>query len=140
MNTRNRHALPAVIAALFLTAGCAAGAGSLPPQNSTKYTVANTETFVHLESNLGGVTCTGLQERVLPDGRLEVVANVKNHGERTVRVQANCVFRDAEGFGVGDGTPFQTFELPAGTTETVRFTSKEMKARRYTIGVRAARR
>jgi len=139
MSTHHRHAVLAVIAGVFLASGCANSPGALPPQNSTKYTVANTETFVHLDPNIGGVTCTGLQERVLPDGRFEIVANVKNHEERAVQVQANCVFKDVEGFSVGDDTPFQTFALPAGATETVRFTSKEMKARRYTIRVRSAR-
>lgn len=139
MSTQNRHAVLAVIAGVFLAAGCAGGPASLPPQDSTKYTVANTETFVHLDPNLGGVTCTGLQERVLPDGRFEIVANVKNHEDRALKIQANCVFKDSEGFSVGDDTPFQTFMLPADATETVRFTSRELKARRYTIRVRQAR-
>jgi hypothetical protein len=65
---------------------------------------------------------TGLQERVLADGRLEVVANVKNRENRRIEVQINCVFKDDQGF-YGDETPFQTLILAEYATEAVRFTA-----------------
>ena len=85
------------------------------------------------------VTCTGLQERVLPDGRLEVVANVKNNEPRRVQVQVDCVFKNDQGSSTGDEAPFQTVILSGFATEAVHFTSVNPEARRFTVRVRQAR-
>ena len=88
------------------------------------------------------VGCSGAPpepERTLPDGRFEVVANVKNRENRRIQVQINCVFKDEQGFTTGDETPFQTLILAENSTETVRFTAMNTLAKRYTIRVRQAR-
>ena len=87
----------------------------------------------------GSVSCTGLQERILPDGRLEVVANVKNRSAQRLRIQINCVFKDDQGFATGDETPFQNVVLAENSTEAVRFTAMNTAAKKYTIRVRQAR-
>ena len=127
-------------AALALLAGCAIEPGPFAPQDTTKYTLENTDKFVLLDKPAqNSVTCTGLQERMLPDGRLEVVANVKNRENRRILVQANCVFKDEQGFSTGDETPFQTLILAENSTEAVHFTAMNTLAKRYTIRVRQAR-
>ncbi|MEO7414083.1 MAG: hypothetical protein ABIZ81_12085, partial [Opitutaceae bacterium] len=74
-------------AALAFLAGCAIEPGPFAPQDTTKYTLENTDKFVLLDKAAqNSVTCTGLQERMLPDGRLEVVANVKNRENRRIQV------------------------------------------------------
>ena len=85
------------------------------------------------------ITCTGLQERTLPDGRLEIVANVKNREDRRIQVQIGCVFKDEQGFSTGDESPYQTLILAENSTEAVRFTAMNPLAKRYTIRVRQAR-
>ena len=85
------------------------------------------------------VTCTGLQEIPLADGRMEVVANVKNRENRRIQVQINCVFKDAQGFSTGDETPWQTLILSEYSTEAVRFTAMNAQAKKYTVRVRQAR-
>ncbi|HWL15711.1 MAG TPA: YcfL family protein [Opitutus sp.] len=140
MNLTHRSSVIAACAALLLLAGCATEPGPYLPQDSTKYTVENTEKFVLLDKPTQySITCTGLQERVLPDGRLEVVANVKNRENRRLQVQINCVFKDAQGFSTGDETPFQTLVLAEYSTQAVRFTAANQLAKRYTIRVRQAR-
>lgn len=140
MNTTHRLSALAVVASLLLLAGCATEPGPFTPQDTTKYTVENTEKFVLLDKPTQvSITCTGLQERELPDGRLEVVANVKNRENRRLQVQINCVFKDAQGFTTGDETPFQNLILAENSTETVRFTAMNALAKRYTIRVRQAR-
>jgi uncharacterized protein YcfL len=140
MNATNRYSATFAITALVLLAGCATEPGPFLPQDTTKYTVENTEKFVLLDKPTQySITCTGLQERVLPDGRLEVVANVKNRENRRIQVQINCVFKDGQGFTTGDETPFQTLILAENSTETVRFTAMNTLAKRYTIRVRQAR-
>jgi len=139
MNTQPLSLVLAVVALSFL-GGCATEPGPFAPQDTTKYTLENTDKFVLLDKPAqNSVTCTGLQERFLADGRLEVVANVKNRENRRIQVQANCVFKDEQGFSTGDETPFQTLILAENSTEAVHFTAMNTLAKRYTIRVRQAR-
>lgn len=139
MNTKVSALVLALAAALSL-AGCATETGPFTPQDTTKFTVENTAKFVLLDKpTQNSVTCTGLNERTLGDGRLEVVANVKNRENRRIQVQVNCVFKDENGFSTGDETPFQNLILAENSTEAVRFTAMNTNARNYTIRVRQAR-
>jgi uncharacterized protein YcfL len=131
--------LLAATAGLVLLVGCATP-GPFTPQDTTRYTIENTEKFVLLDKPTQvSVTCTGLQERTLADGRLEVVANVKNREARRIEVQINAVFKDDQGFSTGDETPFQTLILAENSTEAVRFTAMNTLAKKYTLRVRQAR-
>lgn len=128
------------IFALALTAGCVSQPGPFAPLDTTKFTLENTDRFVLLDQPAqNSVTCTGLQERPLADGRLEVVANVKNRESRRIQVQINCVFKDDQGFSTGDETPWQTLILSENSTEAVRFTAMNGQAKKYTVRVRQAR-
>ena len=132
--------LPAT-AAILVFAGCS----STPPgpyaaQDTTKYTLENTESFVLMDKPTQvSVTCTGLQQRVTNEGRLEVVANVKNRESRRIQVQVSCVFKNEAGFSTGDETPWETLILGENATEAVRFTSMNTQAKKYTVRVRQAR-
>lgn len=133
-------ALLVSIVALGMSAGCVTQPGPFAPLDTTKFTLENTEKFVLLDKPAqNSVTCTGLQERPLGDGRLEVVANVKNRESRRIQVQINCVFKDEQGFSTGDETPWQTLILSENATEAVRFTAMNAQAKRYTVRVRQAR-
>lgn len=125
---------------LALTSGCATQSGSYAPLDTTKFTLENTDRFVLLDKPAQhSVTCTGLQERPLADGRLQVVANVKNREPHRIQVQVNCVFKDEQGFSTGDETPWQTLILSENSTEAVRFTAMNPLAKKYTVRVRQAR-
>ena len=126
--------------ALAALSGCATQTGPFPPLDTTKFTLENTERFVLLDQpTQNSVTCTGLQEIPLTDGRLEVVANVKNRENRRIEVQISCVFKDAQGFSTGDETPWQTLILSEFATEAVRFTAMNTQAKKSTVRVRQAR-
>jgi len=134
-----KHLLvPALAAAgLAFFAGCAAEPGPFTPQDTTKYTLENTDNFELLgKSTQSSVACTGLQPRLLADGRLEVVASVKNRANHPIRIQINCVFKDEQGFANGGDTPLQTLALAANATEAMRFTAMNTLAKKYTIRVR----
>ena len=138
MNTKALALLATVALALF--AGCATEPGPFTPQDTTKYTVENTEKFVLLDKPTQvSITCTGLQERLLPDGLLEVVANVKNREARRIQVQIQCVFKDEQRVSTGDETAWQTLILAENSTEAVRFTATNPQAKTYEIRVRQAR-
>jgi len=84
------------------------------------------------------VTCSEIQKRTLPDGRLQVAANIRNLENRRLQVQIDCVFKDEQGFEV-DSTPWNTLILTENATETERFESANNQAKLFTIRVREAR-
>jgi len=125
-------------AAVALT-GCQSG-GAYAPKNTTRFDLENQAAFVDLDQAVQrSVTCSGIQQQTLPDGRLKVAANVRNRESRRIEVQINCVFKDAQGFSTGDETPFQTLILSENAQESVQFISMNNLARGYTIRVRQAR-
>lgn len=130
--------LLALIPLVAVLAGCASG-GAYMPKNTTKYDLENHQPFVLLDPGAQkSVTSSGIQQRTLEDGRLEVTANVRNRENRRIQVQINCVFKDEQGFPV-DETPFQTLILTENAQEAVKFVSMNNQAKKYTIRVRQAR-
>ena len=84
-----------VAASLFTAAGCATQPVLPPPAETTKYTLENTDRFEILDGALEHmVSCTGLMELPMADGRMEVVANLKNDGSQRLNVEAGCLFKD----------------------------------------------
>jgi uncharacterized protein YcfL len=140
MTTRQTFSSFSACCALALAAGCASVPAPQAPQDSTKFTVENTVRFVALDASTEAViSCTGLQERTLADGRLEVVANLKNSDTKPDRVNVQCVFLDEQGLPVGGEAPWQQFAISADSTEVVRFTAPGLTARKYSIRVRSGR-
>ena len=120
-------------------AGCATQEGAYEPRHTTGGDLENTRNVVLMDQAVqNSVTTAGMQENILPDGRFEVVANLRNRLERRIQVQVSCVFKDARGFSTGDETPWQNLILTEKTQESVRFISANNKAQRYTIRVRQA--
>lgn len=95
------------------------------------------EKFVPLDQAArDAVVCPIQQDRILADGRLEVVADLSNRSAHPIDVQVQCVFKDDRGFLIGDATPWRKLSLAAASTETVRFTARDARATRYTICAR----
>ena len=132
-------ALAFVLPGLVLLSGCETDHGAYAPKNTTINNLEDSARFVLLDKGArNSVTSPGIQESRLSDGRLQVLANLRNMLNRRIQVQVNCVFKDAQGFVVED-TPFQTVFLDENAQEGVRFVSANEKAQRYTIRVREAR-
>jgi len=133
----------AIAAAMFNT-GCRSDGtydrGPYVPEQSKTPAHENKEPVVLLDPGVRySITVSGTQTRELADGRLEVIAQLRNRENRRIEVQANCVFKDLNGFIVGDESPFQTVILTENATEQVKFTSANNLAKRYTVRVRQAR-
>ena len=127
---------------ILLVVGCSSthDKGPYLPQTPNTPAYEGREPVVLMDPGVRySVTCSGLQETTLPDGRLQVVAHLRNRENRRIEVQADCVFKDQNGFSTGDETPFETVILTENGTEDVRFTSMNNLAKRYTIRVRQAR-
>ena len=130
-----------VTTATLLVAGCSTyDKGPYLPEPSQTPAYENTAPVVLLDPGVKySITCTGINERTLEDGRLEVTAQIRNRENRRLEVQANCVFKDGNMIATGDETPFQTVILTENATESVKFTSANGAAKKYTIRVRQAR-
>ncbi|HWQ90441.1 MAG TPA: DUF1425 domain-containing protein [Clostridia bacterium] len=128
-----------LLAGAALLSGCKTDHGAYAPVNTTINNLEDSARFVLLDKGAQrSVTSPGIQESRLQDGRLQVVANLRNRENRRIQVQVNCVFKDAQGFVVED-TPFQSVFLDENAQEGVRFVSSNDRAMRYTIRVRQAR-
>jgi hypothetical protein len=144
-----------LVAGLAVGGGCAKTSSSGGP---TRFTVvapaaagsgaARTSTFQVEESDRIALLDRGVQqsvsipsvlERVLEDGRLEVIVNVRNRLNRRIEVQIGCVFKDETGFASNDIDSFRTLILTENAEEAVRFVSLNDQARSYTIRIRQAR-
>ena len=128
--------------AVLLVVGCTSthDKGPYLPQTPKTPAYESREPVVLLDPGVQySVTCSGIQEQTLPDGRLEVVAHLRNRENRRIEVQANCVFKDQNGFTTGDETPFTMVILTENGTEDVRFVSMNNLAKKYTVRVRQAR-
>ena len=140
MILRSSLSLISAAAALALVSGCSSVPAPQAPMETTKFTVENTDRFVALDAAAeAAVSCTGLQERALADGRIEVVANLKNSEGKAVHVRVQCVFVDAQGVPVSNDSPWQSLEIAGSSTEVMRFTAPGVAAKRYVIRVRTAR-
>ena len=119
-------------------AGCQTG-GAYLPQNADKHAYENAENFVLMDKGAQrSITSPGIQQTVLPDGRLQVVAQIRNREGRRIQVQVQCEFKDAQGFTI-DSTPWNTLILTERAQESVKFVSMNDQAKRFTIRVREAR-
>ncbi len=155
MNIRTPAVLAVSLALISVTSGCrpvgeAAGSatrtvvtghegGAYEPKNTSRYALENDVRFVDMDYRTQrSVTCSGIQEHTLDDGRLEVAANLRNRLSRRIQVQVQCVFKDSQGFAVDDSATWQDLILTEAGQETVRFQSLNDKAKRYTLRVREA--
>ncbi len=130
------------ITAALIAVGCKSDYDKGPylPGQSMTPDLENTERFVLLDIDMKrSITCSGIHQRTLEDGRIEVTAQLRNREARRLVVQANCVFKDAAGVSTSDETPFQNIILTENATEQVKFVSSNAAAKKYTIRVRQAR-
>lgn len=123
---------------VLIASGCARG-GAYSPKNTAKFNQEDAAKFVLLDADMQhAVTCTGIQEGRTQDGRLKLVANLRNRENRRIEVQVSCVFKDAQAFAI-DESPYRTLILDENSTQSVTFESFRKEASKYTIRVRKAR-
>src|SRR6186713_2493657 len=105
MNARNNLRNSFLLLLSLLAWGCSTP--SAPTETPVAKSTAEAKPKVVLMDTLvhQSVGYDNLQQNVLPDGRLEVAANLKNLLARRIQVETQCVFLDAQGMSVGDETP-----------------------------------
>lgn len=127
-----------LLAAVTLAAGCASSPGPYTPTPAAN--IEGTEPIVLMDRMVQtSVTSQGITYRELADGRLEAVAVIQSKDPRRIQVQVQCVFKDANGVGIDDETPWQTLILTENGQEQLSFKSMNNLARKATVRVRQAR-
>lgn len=127
-------------AAVTLLAACSTPLQPTPAAETTKYTLENTDRFALIDgAEQHAISCTGLMELPLADGRLEIVANLKNRESQPLKIEASCAFQNAAGDLVLEDSPWQAVTLPENATVSVHFTATTTAAKKYTVRVRDAR-
>jgi len=122
---------------VIIFTGCQSG-GAYLPQETNKNNYEDSEHFVLMDSRVQhSITSPGIQQTTLADGRLQVVANLRNREERRLQVQAQCEFKDAQGYAV-DSTPWINVFLTERAEESIKFVSFNDQAKRFTVRVREA--
>jgi hypothetical protein len=135
---RNLTTLLATASLMLAAVGCH-HEGAYQPVNTTQYNLENQANFVLMDPGAQrSVTCSGIQQTPLPDGRLRIAANVRNRENRRLQVQIQCEFKDEQGFAL-DSTPWQTLILTENGQETATFDSMNSQAKKYTVRIREAR-
>jgi hypothetical protein len=128
-----------VVAASAVFLGGCAHEGARTPVYTTKFDTENTSQYALMGPRVQrSITFSGTQQRVLDDGRLQVITNVRNRENRRIEVQISCVFKDEQNFSTGDETPWHSLILTENAQEAVNFTSMNSRAKNYTIRVREA--
>src|SRR5882724_579881 len=130
-----RGAATILLVAAFALTGCkteVVDRGAYTPLNVMVNEKENYVAAVLLSQRVqNSVAVPGIQETRLPDGRLQVAVQLRNRESRRIQVQANCEFKDAQGFAI-DSTPFQNVFFDENSQESAKFISMNDKAVRYT--------
>jgi hypothetical protein len=127
--------IASLIAMMVIHSGCQSSAGHTPGSTAP----SPPSKVLYMDPLVTkSVVSTGLHVAELPDGRLEVMANLKNLLNKRIQVEVQCVFKDLQGFSTGDETPWRTLILTENGEETLRFVSLNNLARDYAIRVREA--
>lgn len=126
------------IAIVSLAAASCKHEGVYQPVNATKYDFENRADLVLMDPGAQRSVTGTTQLTLLADGRLHVVANIRNRENRRIQVQIQCEFKDEQGAAI-DSTPWQTLILTENGQESVTFDSMNTQAKRYTVRVREAR-
>jgi uncharacterized protein YcfL len=122
------------VACFFL--GCHKG-----PYQATTYKPGTTS-LEHTEkvifaSNIGGkVRLVAVKDTVLPDGRLEVYAELENMTGKNLVVQVQAQFKDASGALLRDETNWKTIVMAPRSSESYRENSMNANAKDFIIRVK----
>jgi len=132
--------LTTTLAALGLTLGCNTHKGAYPPVTEPQAAYENTQTIVLLGKGLSEkIAVEGQMAKWSDDGRLQVFANIRNRIQKRLVVQVQTVFKDENGFPVGDETAWQTVVITELSQYAYQSIAQNSKARKYTIRVRKER-
>ena len=125
---------------LFVALALLAGCGTGPYQPSTypagKTSLEHTERVIYADNIAGKVRLVETRAIVLPDGRLEVYAELENRTGRNLVVQVQAQFKDAMGALSRDETNWKTIVMPPHSSTDYRMASMNDQAKDFVVRVK----
>ena len=119
--------------------GCASNEGPYAPAKRDSSPEIENKTVI-LDKELSDFIAVDSQNAERTDGgKLKTMSNVRNRTNQDLTVQVQTVFRDLNGFSVGDDTAWETVVLTANETRTIAAISTNKKAESYTVRIRMMR-
>ena len=131
------------IVVILLLNGCAAGPYHTIPydlkqdkERSLKVVVLDKD----LDNQFSSKRIVILNQRTewTEDGRLKAYCEIRNMKNELLRLQIQTVFRDEQGFQVGDDTNWELILIPGYVTYAYKTVAFNPKAKDYTIRIRKA--
>jgi uncharacterized protein YcfL len=114
---------------ILAIAGCVSPSVSFTPDLTQVYQVADLATQNAIDK-------VSLLDRLLADGRREVVCVLKNRTQSPVTIQVTCTFEDADGHPLSKPGISQVTKLNDSVPLSIRFESESREAKRYSIQVK----
>lgn len=129
------------VVAIFLLNGCAAGPYHTIPYDLKQDKERNIKVVVldkDLDNQFSSKRIVILNQRTewTEDKRLKVYCEIRNMKNEMLRLQMQTVFRDEQGFQVGDDTNWELILIPGYVTYAYKTAAFSTKAKDYTIRIR----
>ena len=131
------------VVVIFLLNGCASGPYHPIPYDLKQDKERNLKVVVldkDLDNQFSSKRIVILNQRTewTEDKRLKVYCEIRNMKNEMIRLQIQTVFRDEQGFQVGDDTNWELALIPGYVTYAYKTAAFNPKAKDYTIRIRKA--
>lgn len=128
---------------IFLLNGCAAGPYHTIPYDAHEDKERNLKVVIldkDLDNQFSSKRVVILAQKTdwTEDKRLKVYCEIRNMKDELLRLQVQTVFRDEQGFQIGDDTNWELILIPQYSTYTYKTTAFNPKVKDYTIRIRKA--
>lgn len=128
---------------IFLLNGCAAGPYHAIPYNAHEDKERNLKVVIldkDLDNQFSSKRVVILAQKTdwTEDKRLKVYCEIRNMKDELLRLQVQTVFRDEQGFQIGDDTNWELILIPQYSTYAYKTTAFNPKVKDYTIRIRKA--
>jgi uncharacterized protein YcfL len=131
------------VVGIFVLSGCAAGPYHTIPYDVQLDKERNLKVVIldkDLDNQFSAKRIVILTKKTewTEDKRLKVYCEIRNMKDEMLRLQIQTVFRDEQGFQVGDDTNWELILIPGYATYAYKTAAFNPKAKDYTIRIRKA--
>ena len=131
-----RRMMIVLVVAAALLSGCRRGPYQASTYPAGTTSLEHTEKVTYADNIAGKVRLVDSRAIVLPDGRLEVYAELENRTGKNLVVQVQAQFKDAMGALFRDETNWKTIVMPPHSSTDYRMASMNDQAKDYIIRVK----
>jgi len=128
---------------IFVLSGCATGPYHNIPYDVKQDKERNLKVVIldkDLDNQFSSKRIAILAQKIdlTEDKRLKVYCEIRNMKDEMLRVQIQTIFRDEQGFQIGDDTNWELILIPGYATHAYKTAAFSPKAKDYTIRIRKA--